>query len=83
MPFGVLFVRRVAVDAIGGFIPLVKTLVPHKDPHSIAQVKKFWRRRIVAGANGVNTRIAHYLELSLHGPSIERGAQEPLGHDAS
>ena len=75
MPLGMLFVRRMAIDSVRGFIPFIKALVPDDDPHSIAQVEKFGRWRIVAGANRVDAHIAHDLELPFHCPRIEGGAK--------
>src|SRR5882757_7220146 len=64
-----------AIDAVGGFIPLVEALVPDNDPHSIAQVEQFRRWRIMASANRIDAHIAHDLELPFHRPRIESGAK--------
>ncbi len=78
VPLGVLLVRRLAVDAVGLFVPLVEALVPHDEAHAVAQLEQLGRRRVVAGADGVDAHVAHDLELPLHGPRIERRAQRAV-----
>ena len=59
----------------GRAVPFVERLIPDDEPHAVAQVEQLGRGRIVAGADGVHAHVLHDLELSLHGPDVERHAQ--------
>ena len=78
MPLGVFLKRRLALHPIGLIVPLVKAFVPNHEPHPIAKIEQLGRRRVVACTNRINAHVAHDLQLSLHGPRIERRAERPL-----
>ena len=78
VPLGMLLVRRLAVDAVRRVVPLVEALVPHDIPIRSHSSSSSGAGGIVAGANRVDAHLPHDLELPLHRPRIERGAERAL-----
>ncbi len=74
----VRFQWRPAFYAVGLIVPFVKSLVPNDESHPVAQIQQLRRRRIVTGADGIYSHLAHDFQLPLHGTGVKRRPERPV-----
>jgi hypothetical protein len=55
--------------------PFIERFIHHDKPHAVAKIEKFWRRRIVARANGIDATRFENLELPLDCARIDGCAE--------
>ena len=67
-------ILAVAVGNLGD-APHVEGLVHHHQAHAVAQLQQLRRRRIVAGADGVDARALEDFQLPFGGPAVHRHSQ--------
>src|SRR4051812_3210602 len=67
--------EQVIITGAFGLAPHIESLVHDDETHTVAQVQKLGRGRVMAGANGVATDGFQQLKLAFPRAQVERGAE--------